>query len=186
MISKSYGLQHVSTGDILRDEVAKQTPLGKKAKSFMNAGELVPDQLVVDMIASRLESNFLLDGFPRSLPQAEGLEKILSGKKWAIDSVLNLDVPEGVIVSRLSGRLVCTSCKAVFASNATGPCAKCGGPLGKRADDNPDTVRERLRVYKEKTKPLEDYYAKKGLLVGVNGVGSPEEIFARVKAVLKK
>lgn len=179
-------LQHVATGDILRDEVARQTPLGQKAKAFMDAGSLVPDQLVSDMIAARLQPDFILDGYPRSLPQAESLTKLLKAKGWQLDAVLNLDVPEDEIVARLSGRLVCQNCKTVFPAGTSGPCSKCGGTLGKRADDNPAVIRQRLAVYHEKTKPLEDYYRKAGLLNEVPGVGQPDAIFARLQAAIGK
>ena len=185
-LATAFGLQHVATGDILRDEVARQTDLGQKAKAFMDAGRLVPDQLVSDMIAARLQDKFILDGYPRSLPQAESLTALLKQKGWSLDAVLNLQVPEDEIVARLSGRLVCLQCKTVFAAGTKGSCAKCGGNLGKRADDNPATVRERLAVYHEKTKPLEDYYQKAGLLQNVPGVGKPDDIFQRLQTVIGK
>ncbi|MDP2717595.1 MAG: adenylate kinase [Candidatus Micrarchaeota archaeon] len=184
-LAQHVDLQHVSTGDILRDEVARQTDLGKKAKTFMDAGELVPDQLVVDMVASRLQKKFVLDGFPRSLPQAESLDAILKNENLPLDAVLNLVVPVEEIVKRLSSRLVCTACKAVFAAGTKGSCPKCGGVLGRRKDDNPETIRERLRVYKEKTQPLEAHYAAQNLLVNVDGMGAPDEIFSRLKSALE-
>ncbi|MBI4360525.1 adenylate kinase [Candidatus Micrarchaeota archaeon] len=177
-LSEHYRVQHVSTGDILRDEVARQTELGKQAKSFMDQGELVPDQLVVDMVAARLKDSFVLDGFPRSLPQAESLDLLLKEKNLPLTAVFNLDVPEEEIVRRLTKRLVCLACKAVFPSGTQGACAKCGGKLGKRGDDKPETIRERLRVYRQKTKPLEDYYHhRQGLLRQIPGMGAPDEIF---------
>ncbi len=185
-LAHAFGLQHVATGDILRDEVARQTELGVKAKAFMDAGQLVPDQLVSDMIAARLQENFILDGYPRSLPQAESLTILLKQKGWSLDAVLNLDVPEAEIVARLSGRLVCSQCKSVFPAGTQGACPKCAGALGKRADDNPAVIRERLAVYRDKTKPLEDYFQKQGLLKDVQGVGTPDEIFKKLKDALKK
>lgn len=185
-LAQTYRLQHVATGDILRDEVARQTDLGKKAKAFMDAGQLVPDQLVSDMIAARLQPDFILDGYPRSLPQAESLTALLKQKNWNLDAVLNLDVAEDEIVSRLSGRLICQKCKTVFPAGIKGACQTCGGQLGKRTDDNPATIRERLAVYHDKTKPLEDYYRKNGLLKDIQGTGSPEEIFYRLKDILGK
>ncbi len=185
-LAQAFGLQHVATGDILRDEVARQTELGVKAKAFMDAGQLVPDQLVSDMIAARLEDKFILDGYPRSLPQAQSLTALLKQKSWQLDAVLNLQVPEDEIVSRLGGRLGCLQCKTGFPAGTHGPCSKCQGKLGKRADDNPDTIRQRLAVYHEKTKPLEDYFQKQGLLKNVPGVGSPDAIFKRLQTVLEK
>ncbi|MBI2445553.1 adenylate kinase [Candidatus Micrarchaeota archaeon] len=185
-LAKTLDLQHVATGDILRDEVARQTGLGAKAKAFMDAGQLVPDQLVSDMIAARLHEKFILDGYPRSLPQAESLTILLKQKGWNLDAVLNLDVPEEEIVARLGGRQVCAQCKSVFPAATTGPCPKCGGKLGKRADDNPTVIRERLAVYRDKTKPLEDYYRKAGLLNNVSGVGKPDDIFQRLQAAITK
>lgn len=176
-LAEHYKLQHVSTGDILRDEVSRQTELGKKAKKFMDQGELVPDQLVVDMIASRLKDAFVLDGFPRSLPQAESLDALLKEKNVPLSAVFNLDVSEEEIVRRLTKRLVCLDCKAVFPAGTQGTCLKCGGSLGKRGDDKPETIRERLRVYRQKTKPLEDYYRRQGLLRQIPGLGAPDEIF---------
>jgi len=184
-LASAFNLQHVATGDILRDEVARQTELGAKAKAFMDAGQLVPDQLVSDMIAGRLQPDFILDGYPRSLPQAESLTQLLKQKGWNLDAVLNLDVPEEEIVARLSGRLVCSACKSVFSAGTPQPCPKCGGQLGKRADDNPAIIRQRLAVYHEKTKPLEDYYQKAGLLKNVPGVGKTDDIFARLKSAIK-
>ncbi len=185
-LSQHFDLQHVSTGDILRDEVARQTELGTKAKAFMDQGELVPDQLVVDMVASRLQQKFVLDGFPRSFPQATSLDAILKKERLSLDAVLNLVVPVEEIVKRLSSRLVCTQCKAVFAAGTKGACPKCGGNLGRRKDDNPETIRERLRVYREKTQPLESHYSAQNLLVNVDGVGAPDEIFTRLKAALEQ
>lgn len=176
-LAEHYQSQHVSTGDILRSEVANETDLGTKAKSFMDQGELVPDQLVVDMVAGRLKDSFVLDGFPRSLPQAESLDALLKEKELPLTVVFNLDVPEEEIVRRLTKRLVCLDCKAVFPAGTQGSCAKCGGSLGKRGDDKPETIRERLRVYRQKTKPLEDYYQRQGLLVQIPGLGHPDEIF---------
>ncbi|MBI5226606.1 adenylate kinase [Candidatus Micrarchaeota archaeon] len=185
-LAQAFGLQHVATGDILRDEVARQTDLGIKAKAFMDAGQLVPDQLVSDMIAGRLQADFILDGYPRSLPQAESLTHLLKQKGWTLDAALNLQVPEDEIVARLSGRLVCLQCKTVFPAGTESPCQKCGGKLGKRADDNANVIRERLNVYHNTTKPLENYYQKLGLLREVPAVGSPDEIFKRLCATLKR
>ncbi|MBI5036316.1 adenylate kinase [Candidatus Micrarchaeota archaeon] len=185
VLAKEFDLQHVSTGDLLRAEVAVQSELGKKAKEFMDRGELVPDALVVKMIASRLQKDFVLDGFPRSIGQAEALEKVLAEKKSLIDFVLNIVVSDETVVSRLGRRLVCGNCKAVF-KEGVAKCGECGGALVKRKDDNPETIRDRLRVYREKTKPLEDYYEKTGLLKNIDGEGSSEEVFERIKKVLGK
>lgn len=184
-LSKRLGIPHIATGDLLRDEVAKKTELGLKAKSFMDAGQLVPDDLVVAMIAGRIKSDFLLDGFPRSLGQAEALETMLSERKLSLDAVVNLRVPDEAIVDRLSKRRVCPHCKAVY-SDALKTCTTCGTALVIRPDDNPDTVRNRLRVYREKTKPLEEYYSRKGWVVDVDGQGSVADVQGRVLAAIKK
>ena len=179
-LSKALNVPHIATGDLLRDEVARQTPLGRKARTFMDKGQLVPDALVVEMIAGRIAADFLLDGFPRSLGQAEALETMLQKKKVTVDAVFNLSVPDEAIVARLSARRVCPKCRSVFSGNQLKTCTQCGSELMQRPDDTPDTIRERLRVYREKTKPLEDYYAKKGLLVNVDAEGSVGNVFARI------
>jgi adenylate kinase len=181
------GYKRISTGDLLREAVRKQTPLGKKAKEYMDAGELVPNQLVVDLIKEKVEEldgGYILDGFPRTLKQAEVLEGITD-----IDIAINLDVDEEELVDRLTKRRTCKECNAVYhlmfnPPKADGKCDKCGAGLYQRSDDTEAVVRERLRVYKDNTLPLVEFYQGKGKLVNIPGTGSIDEIFEAIKAHL--
>lgn len=168
MIKEKYKLAHISTGDLIREEMRKDSELGKKAKTFYDKGELVPDEITLELLKKRLEKkdakNFLLDGFPRSIKQAEALEKITK-----IDRVVNFYASDKVIQHRLSGRRICKKCGAIFhivtrAPKKPGICDLCGGELYQRADETPAVIKDRLRLYREKTKPLEEYYRKKGIL----------------------
>lgn len=168
----------VSTGDIFRANIKAMSPLGSKVKSYMDKGELVPDSIVVEMVKSRLEeadclNGFILDGFPRTLPQAEALDIMLSGLKKSLTCVVNLEVPDEEIVRRISGRLVCSGCPASYHKEMSPPkvagiCDKCGKPLYVREDDKIETILKRLAVFKKTTYPLIEYYEKKGLLVRVS------------------
>ena len=171
------GIVHISTGDLLRAEIATGSELGKQAASLIEEGKLIPDDIVGGMVAAKLatpeceEKGFILDGFPRNIAQAEMLNKLLEEQGEKIEAVVCFDVPEDVIVKRLSGRLNC-KCGGVFNKfyfppKQDGLCDKCGTELFQRPDDNPDTVRERLRVYHEKTMPLIDFYRNAGLLVSI-------------------
>lgn len=181
---------HISSGDLLRVAVADGTPLGVEAKGFMDAGRLVPDDLVLGMIRERVAledcaPGFLLDGFPRTLEQAEKLDEMLEGVGAGLDHVVALDVPEDEIVGRLSGRRLCTQCGRLFHVTFSPPvdpehCDDCGGEIVVRDDDQEETVRERLRVYAEQTEPLLEYYAERGLLRRIDGTGSPESVGERV------
>lgn len=174
ILAKEVGIPQISTGNIIRDALKSGTEMGLKAKSYIEAGNLVPDEVVIGIIRERLTKDdcakgFILDGFPRTIPQAEALDKMVK-----IDRVINLDVPESLILRRLSGRRVCSNCGASYnvdtrPSQKEGICDVCGGTLIQRKDDKPETVQERLRVYHEQTEPLVGYYEKQGKLRTVHG-----------------
>lgn len=180
---------HISSGDLLRQAVSDETELGVEAKGFMDAGRLVPDQLVLGMIRERISRDdssrgFLLDGFPRTIEQAEQLDEML-GEECGLDHVVALEVSEDEVVERLSGRRSCPGCGRLFHIKfsppvETGVCDDCGGPIIVREDDREDTVRERLKVYAEQTKPLLAYYAKQDLVHRIDGSGSPDSVGERV------
>lgn len=194
-IVECFGLPHVSTGEMLRAAVARGTEMGKAAQQYMQAGGLVPDEVVVGVVRDRLaepdaREGFLLDGFPRTLPQAEQLDEMLAGAGRAITHVVLIDVPEDELVLRIAGRRACRQCGKLY--NVTydpprveGVCDLCGGELFQRADDNEETVRNRLVVYREQTEPLVGYYERRGVLKSVAGGGRlPDEVFAQVETVL--
>lgn len=175
VICNALSIPAVSTGNILREAIKNQTPLGLEAKSFMDAGKLVPDQVVINILKERLthedcKNGFILDGFPRTVPQAEALDKM----GVEIDRVIDIEVEDEKILQRLSGRRVCESCGASYhlmykPSSKEGVCDKCGGNTVQRKDDHPDTIKERLRVYHEQTEPVKDYYYATGKLIVVEG-----------------
>ena len=188
-LSKKLNIPHIATGDMLRENVAQKTELGLKAKSYMDRGLLVPDQVVIDMVKERIKRNdckkgFILDGFPRTINQAEEI-----GKVAKIDRVVNIQADDSIIVERLSRRRVCEQCGFIYhldfiKPNREGFCDKCSGALYQREDDKPNAIKERLKVYREKTEPLIGHYKKKGILADVDGSGTPEEEFKLVhKAV---
>lgn len=189
-LQEALGIPHISTGDMLREARREGTELGKKAAQYMDSGELVPDELVIAMVKERLERadcgrGYVLDGFPRTVAQAEALDKA----KVAVEAVVDIAVDDEEVVRRISGRRSCPSCGAVyhidFAPSRNGDkCEKCGAVLVQRPDDQEATVRERLRVYYEKTAPLAQYYETRGLLRKVQGNGGPDQVFARVLDVL--
>jgi adenylate kinase len=193
---EEFGMPQISTGDILRDAVRRGTDLGKKAKPLMEAGKLVPDDLVVEIAMEHLRQidpaqGFILDGFPRTIPQAVALDSALKKSGEKIDAAISLRVPEETLVERLSGRRSCPKDGSVYhvsqnPSKREGLCDKCGSSLLQREDDKPEKVRERLAVYARQTAPLEAYYDKQGLLRVINGVGSPEEIYAQIKKILSR
>lgn len=195
-MSAEWGLAHVSTGDILRDAAKRGTALGLQAKPLMDQGQLVPDAVVNGIIQEWLKGpdarkGFVLDGFPRTLPQAEALEQALKAAGLALDGVLSFDVPEAVLVERISGRRSCPQCGSVYhvvehPPAKEGVCDKDGESLVQREDDTPEKVRERNRVYEQKTAPLKAFYAARQLLRPVAGVGTPEGIFADIRRVLGK
>lgn len=194
LLSQAFSIPQISTGDLFREHMKKDTPLGLKAKEFINAGKLVPDNLVLEMVdervkASDCKSGFLLDGFPRTVPQAEAIEKKLLNN--ANTFVLNLMVDDDIIIKRAEGRLLCKQCGAIYNSyfsppKATGICDKCAGPLYHREDDRADVVKERLHVYNEQTKPLLNYYSKYHNLIHVNGDNQPELVFQELKTHINK
>jgi len=193
-VAGELGIKHLSTGDILREAVKEETELGLKAKSFMEQGALVPDELMLELIATELDKldgkGWILDGYPRTLPQAEALEKMLDERGESIDKVLLIDVDPEVIVKRLTSRRVCPSCNAVYnletlKPKVEGKCDRCGAELIIRPDDTEETVRNRLKVYEEQTAPVVEFYRNKGNLVPVKGEGSIEEITAEILRVLE-
>ena len=187
VLSKKYAVPHISTGDILREAVKAALPLGLKAKECMDKGELVPDEVVTGIVAERLKKSdaaegFLLDGFPRTLKQAQDLDAELKKISSGIDMVLYFATSPAVSISRLTGRRVCRSCGFNYhvrniPPKKDGVCDKCGGELFQRQDDNEATVRNRLKVYEDQTKPLIDYYMKRGILKRVSGDTSADELF---------
>ena len=194
-IAPAFDLPHISTGDILRGAVKAGTELGRTAKRFMDSGELVPDEVVIGIIRERLgepdtAGGFMLDGFPRTLEQAAALDEMLAGAGRALRFVLLIDVPEEELVQRLAGRRACRSCgrgyNVVFdPPRVEGVCDVCGGDLFQRDDDNEDTVRNRLAVYRSQTEPLVGYYRDKGILATVYGGGrTPDQVFADVEKLL--
>jgi len=196
LIEERFSLAHISTGDMLRAEVASGSDLGEKVKGYLDAGELVPDDLIVEMIAERIENpdakkGFILDGFPRTVSQAEMLDKMLENRGLAVDVVLNLIVSEDKIVSRLSNRLYCPSCGRCYNLSTTPPkregiCDGCGTRLVRRSDDSEEVVRHRLQVAAERTAPVIKYYRNQGKLVDIDGEGSIEEVFSSIISVLER
>uniref|UniRef100_A0A7C4WJY4 Adenylate kinase n=1 Tax=Geoglobus ahangari TaxID=113653 RepID=A0A7C4WJY4_9EURY len=194
-IVEKYGVPQISTGDMFREAVAKGTELGKKAKEYMDRGELVPDEIVIGIVKERLaqpdcEKGFILDGFPRTLKQAEALDEILEEMNKKIDAVINIIVPDEEIIKRIVYRRTCKNCGAVYNLIYSPPkednkCDKCGGELYQRDDDKEETVRERLRVYKEQTEPLIDYYKKKGTLYEVDGTKPIDEVWKQIESILE-
>jgi adenylate kinase len=195
-ICERYRVPQISTGDILREARKNQTELGKKAESFMNAGQLVPDEVVIGIVNERLKEadcagGFLLDGFPRTVPQAEALAASLSQSQRKIDAVLNLVVPEADLIKRLSGRQVCRQCGAAYhidfaPSKKAGVCDRDGGELYQRADDRAEAIQERLQVYRNQTQPLIGYYQKAGVLKTIDGNGSMDDISRRIAKSLEE
>lgn len=195
MLIDKYQIPQISTGDILRAAVKDGTPMGLKAKEFMEAGKLVTDEIVIGIMQDRLkqsdcQNGFILDGFPRTVAQAEALDAMLSDLKMPLDKVLALTVPDEELLKRLTGRRTCKSCGQMFhvvfdPPKKEGVCDKCGGELYQRADDNEETIKNRLSVYHSQTSPLLDYYSKKGLLSEIDGTSSPDEIFSKILAVLE-
>ena len=195
MLVEKLGIPQISTGDMLRAAVAEGTELGKKAKEYMDKGQLVPDEVVIGIVKERLskpdcEKGFILDGFPRTVPQAEALDKILEEMGKRIDYVINIVVPDEEILKRLTGRRTCKKCGAMYhviynPPKQEGVCDKCGGELYQRDDDKEETIKNRLKVYAEQTAPLVDYYRKKGVLVDIDGTKSINEIFEEILKALK-
>lgn len=193
-IAEKYVIPHISTGDILRANVKGNTALGQKAKGFMDQGLLVPDELVIDMLMDRIAQNdckngYVLDGFPRTIPQAESLDAALAKLGEKMDVAINVDVPDENIVTRMSGRRACVSCGATYhvvfnPTKVEGVCDVCGEKLILRDDDKPETVQKRLGVYHEQTQPLIDYYQKAGILKTVDGTMEMNRVFDAIVQIL--
>lgn len=192
-ISNRYSIPHISTGDIFRKNISENTPLGIEAKSFMDNGQLVPDEVTINMVKERLKeddcrSGYLLDGFPRTVSQAEALESFLQERNESLNTALLIDVPSDFILERMTGRRVCPSCGASyhvkFNPTVDGKCELCGTEVVQRKDDTEETVKERLDVYKEQTQPLIDFYKEKELLSVVDGTKAINEVFENICDVL--
>jgi adenylate kinase len=194
MLIDQYQIPQISTGDILRAAVKEGTPLGEEAKNFMDKGELVPDSVVIGIVEERIQEpdctkGYMLDGFPRTVPQAEALDGMLSKLSAEIDHVVSIEVANDELVKRLTGRRTCRECGAGYhvmfdPPKVEGVCDKCGGELYQRDDDNEETVRSRLNVYESQTLPLIDYYKVQGKIRPIDGVGEIKEIFGRITSVL--
>lgn len=192
---EKYNIPHISTGDIFRKNLKEKTKLGLKAKEYMDKGLLVPDELVVDIVKSRLmeddcKEGFLLDGFPRTVEQADALEAELNKLGLKLDGVINIEVKDEILIDRLTGRLVCRKCGATYHSKFNKPkqedvCDVCGGELYTRDDDKVETVKNRLDVYKNQTQPLIDYYTKKGMLKTIDGEADTDTVFAKICEALE-
>ena len=193
-ISEKYAIPHISTGDIFRANIKENTELGQKAKTYMDKGLLVPDELVVDLVVDRLSQDdakkgYVLDGFPRTIPQAKALDEALEKIVEKLDYAINVDVPDENIVRRMSGRRACVSCGGTYhikynPTKTEGVCDACGGDLVLRDDDKPETVKKRLDVYHEQTQPLIDYYKESGVLKDVDGTVDLEDVFAAIVSIL--
>ncbi len=194
MIADQYKIPHISTGDIFRANIKNGTELGKKAKSYMDAGQLVPDELTVQLLLDRVaqddcKDGYVLDGFPRTIPQAEVLDEALTKLGDAVDFAVNVDVPDENIVRRMSGRRACLKCGATYhiehiPPKTEGICDKCGSELVQRDDDKPETVLNRLKVYHDQTQPLIEYYEKKNVLKTVDGTKDMKDVFADIVNIL--
>ena len=193
-IPEKYQIPHISTGDIFRSNIKEGTELGMKAKAYMDQGGLVPDELTIGMLMDRIQKDdckngYVLDGFPRTIPQAESLTNALNERNQKIDYAVNVDVPDENIVNRMSGRRACLSCGATYhivykPSKVEGICDVCGDKLVLRDDDKPETVKKRLSVYHDQTQPLIDYYKEAGVLANVDGTQDMEKVFSDIVAVL--
>ena len=193
-IAAKYNIPHISTGDIFRANIKNGTELGKKAKTYMDQGALVPDELTVDLVVDRIQqedckNGFVLDGFPRTIPQAEALDAALKNLNQTMDYAIDVDVPDDNIVNRMGGRRACVNCGATYhiefnPTKVEGKCDACGNDLIIRDDDKPETVLKRLTTYHEQTQPLIDYYSKPGILKSVDGTQPMDNVFAAIVAIL--
>jgi len=190
MLVKQFDIPHISTGDMFRAAIKQGTQLGLKAKAVMDAGQLVPDELTIGIVSERLaeadcEKGFLLDGFPRTIPQADALMDILTGLNRSLDAAINIEVPDDILLPRLTGRIVCRQCGATYHIILNPPqvafqCDSCSGELYRRSDDREDTVANRLAVYAQQTQPLVLYFAHRGLLKTINGNKDLNEVFNQI------
>ncbi|WAA09412.1 adenylate kinase [Fervidibacillus albus] len=193
-IVEKYGIPHISTGDMFRQAIKEETELGLKAKSYMDKGELVPDEVTIGIVRERLskddcENGFLLDGFPRTISQAEALEQMLNELNKQIDSCIHIEVDQEILMERLTGRRICKSCGATYhlvfnPPQQSGVCDKCGGELYQRADDNAETVQNRLEVNMKQIQPLLDFYDQRGRLRTVDGKQDIREVFSDIETIL--
>lgn len=186
-LSERYGIEYISTGDVLRSNIARGTPDGLAAKRYVDSGELVPDDLVVRIVREHIEGmkgkGFILDGFPRTLAQAESLNEFAE-----IEVVLNITLPESEVVARLSGRRICSACGRIYNIHHTGErsTCECGGSLVRRGDDRPEVIRQRLETYERRTRPVIEYYRARGVLREVDGIGSIDDVFRRAISRLEE
>ena len=195
-IAKEYQLPHISTGDIFRANLKEETELGKKAKSFMDKGELVPDDITIAMLLERIhkedcKNGYILDGFPRTIPQAEALKEALAKKDEKIDLALDVEASDELIIKRMAGRRTCPACGAIYhivtlPPKTDGICDRCGADLIQRKDDNEETVKNRLKIYHEITEPLISYYKKEGILEEIDGAEELDKVFEKVKRIIHK
>ena len=186
-------MRHLSTGDMFRAAIKNQTALGVEAKKYLNEGKLVPDSITIGMVEEELGklkgAEFILDGFPRTVPQAEALEHLLQKQKLKIDKAIFIEVPGSLLLGRLTGRRVCKTCGTTYHIEASPPqrlgiCDKCDGPVIQRDDDKEEVIATRLNAYEQSTRPLKDHYQAKDRLVVIDGTGSAEDVFARIESVL--
>ena len=195
MIADKFGMPHISTGDIFRANIKEGTELGKKAKTYMDEGQLVPDELTCDLVVDRIthddcKNGFILDGFPRTIPQADCLTEALEKLNDHMDYAINVDVPDESIIERMAGRRACLNCGATYhvvniPTKVEGICDRCGSEVVLRDDDKPETVKKRLTVYHEQTKPRIDYYEEHGILKTVDGTQPMETVFAQITKMLE-
>lgn len=194
-IQEALDIPHISTGDMFRAAMKNETPLGKKAKSFMDAGDLVPDEVTNGIVAERLDQDdttdgFLLDGFPRTIPQAEVLEQILSDQDRQLDAAIYIKVDKSILMERLTGRFICSNCGETYhklynSPQKDGVCDVCGGTeFHQRDDDKPETVKKRIEVNEEQTNALVDFYQEKGILRVIDGQQAPDDVFADIQQIL--
>ena len=193
-IADKYSIPHISTGDIFRANIKNGTELGKKAKQYMDQGALVPDELTCDLVMDRIQQDdckngFVLDGFPRTIPQAEALDAALGKINEKMDYAIDVDVPDENIVNRMSGRRACLNCGATYhlisiPPKVEGICDRCGSEIVLREDDKPETVQKRLKVYHEQTQPLIDYFKNQGILKSVYGTQPMDEVFKAIVTIL--